>query len=133
GDVGNGEPIRWQTFILPVAALAIAAAIAVTGASDPWFAAEGLGGIAALCGLFALVGLAVRRIARSARHLGGPITRLGIAALDRPGAATSRLAVSLGLGLTLLVTLGGTASSILAEIDTTIPKKAPALFMVDIP
>jgi hypothetical protein len=43
------------------------------------------------------------------------------------------LTVSLGLGLTLLITLAGTASSILAEIDTTVPKKAPALFLVDIP
>jgi putative ABC transport system permease protein len=133
GDVGNGEPMRWRTFILPVIALAAAAAIAIGSASDPWFAATGVSAIAGLCGLFALLGVAVRRIARAARHFGGPITRLGIAALDRPGAATGRLAVSLGLGLTLLVTLAGTASSILAEIDTTVPKKAPALFLVDIP
>lgn len=133
GDVGNGSALSWRSLLLPVAALALAAAIAVTGASDPWFAAEGISGIALLCGLFALLGIAVRRIARSARHLGGPLTRLGVAALDRPGAATGRLAVSLGLGLTLLVTLAGTASSILAEIDTTVPKKAPALFLVDIP
>jgi putative ABC transport system permease protein len=133
GAVGNGDPLRWRTLIAPVAALSIAAAIAVTGANDPWFATQGLGGIALLCGLFALLGIVVRRIARAARHLGGPLTRLGIAALDRPGAATGRLAVSLGLGLTLLVTLAGTASSILAEIDTTVPKKAPALFLVDIP
>jgi putative ABC transport system permease protein len=133
GDVGNGEPMRWRTFILPVIALAVAAAIAIGSASDPWFAATGVAAIAGLCGLFALLGVAVRRIARTARHFGGPITRLGIAALDRPGAATGRLAVSLGLGLTLLVTLAGTASSILAEIDTTVPKKAPALFLVDIP
>jgi putative ABC transport system permease protein len=133
GDVGNGEPARWKSFVLPVLALAIAAAVTIVGASDPLFAAEGLGAIALLSGLFALVGVAVRRLARSAKHLGGPVTRLGIAALDRPGAATGRLAVSLGLGLTLLVTLAGTASSILAEIDTTVPKKAPALFLVDIP
>jgi putative ABC transport system permease protein len=105
----------------------------IAGASDPLFAAEGLGAIALLCLLFALIGLAIRRLARGARHIGGPITRLGIAALDRPGAATGRLAVSLGLGLTLLVTLAGTASSILAEIDTSLPRRAPALFLVDIP
>jgi putative ABC transport system permease protein len=133
GDVGNGEPMRWRSFILPTAALAVAAAIAIGSASDPLFAAEGIAAIALLCGLFALIGLAIRRIARGAKHLGGPVTRLGIAALDRPGAATGRLAVSLGLGLTLLVTLAGTASSILAEIDTAIPKRAPALFLVDIP
>lgn len=133
GDVGNGEPLRWRTFILPASALALAAAIAVGSASDPWLASYGLTGIAVLCGLFALLGLAVRRVAHGAKHLGGPIARLGIAALDRPGAATGRLAVSLGLGLTLLVTLAGTASSILAEIDTSVPKRAPALFLVDIP
>ena len=133
GDVGNGEPTGWRSFIAPVGALAAAAAIAIAGASDPLFAAEGLGAIAILCALFALVGVAVRRTARRAKHVGGPIIRLGIAALDRPGAATGRLAVSLGLGLTLLVTLAGTASSILAEIDNTIPKTAPALFLVDIP
>ncbi|MCF2515112.1 FtsX-like permease family protein [Sphingomonas sp. G124] len=133
GDVVDGEPLRWQTFILPASALATAAAIAIGSASDPWFAATGLAGIAVLCVLFALLGLAIRRIARGAKHLGSPITRLGIAALDRPGAATGRLAVSLGLGLTLLVTLAGTASSILAEIDTAVPRRAPALFLVDIP
>ena len=133
GDVVDGEPLNWRTYALPSIALALAAVIAIAGASDPIFAAIGIGAIALLCGLFALVGLLIRRVARGAKHLGGPITRLGIAALDRPGAATGRLAVSLGLGLTLLVTLAGTASSILAEIDGTIPRRAPALFMVDIP
>ena len=133
GDVGNGEPMRWRTYLLPVVALVLASAIAIGGASDPVFAAMGVGAIALLCGLFALIGIAVRRIARGAKHLGGPVTRLGIAALDRPGAATGRLAVSLGLGLTLLVTLAASASSILAEIDTSIPRRAPALFLVDIP
>jgi putative ABC transport system permease protein len=133
GEVGNGEPLRWRTYILPVVALALAAALAIGSASDPIFAAEGIGAIAVLCGLFALIGLVIRRVARGAKHLGGPVTRLGIAALDRPGSATGRLAVSLGLGLTLLVTLAGTASSILAEIDTSIPRRAPALFLVDIP
>ena len=133
GDVGNGEPLRWRTFILPASRSALAAAIAIASASDPVSPPTALAAIAVLCGLFALLGLAVRRIARGAKHLGGPVTRLGIAALDRPGAATGRLAVSLGLGLTLLVTLAGTASSILAEIDTTVPKRAPALFLVDIP
>ena len=133
GDVGNGERLEWRSFIIPAIALGLSAAIAIWSATDPMFAAMGIGAIALLCGLFALIGLLIRRIARGARHLGGPVTRLGIAALDRPGAATGRLAVSLGLGLTLLVTLAGTASSILAEIDTSVPKRAPDLFLVDIP
>jgi putative ABC transport system permease protein len=133
GDVANGEPMRWRSFIGPAIALGLAAALAIGTASDPLFAASGVTAIALLCGLFALLGSGIRRIARKAKHLGGPVTRLGIAALDWPGAPTGRLAVSLGLGLTLLVTLAATASSILAEIDTTVPKRAPALFLVDIP
>ena len=81
---------------------ALAAAIAIASASDPWFAAIGLAAIAVLCGLFALHRRSPSAGSRAARSIcGGPITRLGIAALDRPGAATGRLAVSLGLGLTL--------------------------------
>ena len=133
GDVADAEPMRWRSLLVPAVALGLAAALAIVTASDRAFAAVGVASIAGLCLLFALLGLAVRRAARSARHLGGPVTRLGIAALDRPGAPTGRLAVSLGLGLTLLVTLAATASSILAEIDSTIPKRAPALFLVDIP
>jgi putative ABC transport system permease protein len=133
GDVADAEQMRARSFIVPAIALGLAAALAISTASDPVFAASGVGAIAILSALFALLGLAVRRAARGARHVGGPVTRLGIAALDRPGAPTGRLAVSLGLGLTLLVTLAATASSILAEIDSSIPKRAPALFLVDIP
>ena len=133
GEVGNGEPMRWQGFVAPAIALFLAAALAVFGASDTIFAASGVGAIAALCLFFALLGAGIRFLARKVKHVGSPITRLGIAALDRPGAPTGRLAVSLGLGLTLLVTLAAAASSIIAEIDTTIPRRAPALFLVDIP
>lgn len=133
GDVADAEPMHWRSFIVPAVALGLAAALAIFTASDRIFAAIGIGSIAALCALFALLGLAIRWAARRARHVGGPVIRLGIAALDRPGAPTGRLAVSLGLGLTLLVTLAATASSILAEIDSTVPKRAPALFLVDIP
>jgi putative ABC transport system permease protein len=133
GDVADGEPLAWTSFIVPALALALAAGLAIGTARDPLFAASGVAAIAVLCALFALLGTGIRWLARRLRHLGGPTTRLGIAALDRPGAPTGRLAVSLGLGLTLLITLAGTASSILAEIETTIPERAPALFLVDIP
>ena len=133
GDVADAEPMHWRSFIAPGIALGLAAALAVFTASDRIFAASGVAAIAILSALFALLGLLVRRTARRAKHVGGPITRLGIAALDRPGAPTGRLAVSLGLGLTLLITLAASASSILAEIDSAVPRRAPALFLVDIP
>ena len=132
GDVGdaNGERRRW---LVPALALAAAVGLAVARAANPVFAASGIGGIAVLILLFAFVGLGVRLAARRLRHRGGPIVRLGIAGLDRPGAATVRLSVALGLGLSLLVMLAAAGASLLGEIGGTIPRRAPALFLVDIP
>ena len=132
GDIadGNGAKRRW---VVPALALAAAAGLAVARASNPGFAAIGIGAIFGLVLLFAGLGQLVRRAARVARHRGGPVVRLGVAALDRPGAATVRLSIALGLGLSLLVMLAATGASLLTEIGQTIPRRAPALFLVDIP
>jgi putative ABC transport system permease protein len=132
GDLAdsNGPKRRW---LVPALALAAAAGLAVARASNPAFAAVGIGAIAALILLFAGLGYLLRRASRALRHRGGPVIRLGIAALDRPGAATIRLSVALGLGLSLLVMLAASGASLLKEIGETIPSRAPALFLVDIP
>ena len=132
GDVadGNGTKRRW---LVPGLALGAAAGLAVARASNPTFAAIGIAAIAGLILLFAGLGYVLRRGSRASRHRGGPVVRLGIAALDRPGAATVRLSVALGLGLSLLVMLAASGSSLLKEIAETIPSRAPALFLVDIP
>lgn len=132
GDVGDTGPAR-RLWPVPALALLAAAALAVARASNPVFAASGIAAIAGLALLFAGLGQVLRRLARRLQHRGGPVTRLGIAALDRPGAATVRLSVALGLGLSLLVVLAATGASLLTEIGQTIPRRAPALFVVDIP
>ena len=132
-EVDNPGPGGWRRVVVPIIALFAAAGLAVAGAGDPRFAAGGVAAVAGLALLFAGIGWLIRRGARGLRHHGGPIRRLGIAALDRPGAATVRLSVALGLGLALLVTLAGVAQSLLREIDSEVPSKAPALFMMDLP
>ncbi|MEO5972765.1 MAG: ABC transporter permease, partial [Sphingomicrobium sp.] len=87
---------------VPVLAGLAAAAFAVATASNPGFTAILVGCLAALALLFAGLGLAIRRLARAGSHRRGPLARLGIAALARPGAATVQLAVAMGLGLSLL-------------------------------
>ena len=135
GDVGDDGPRRGLRTALLVPGLALlgASGLAVAGAQDPRFAASGVAAIAGLALLFAGVGWSIRLAARRLQHRGGPIARLGVAALDRPGAATARLSVALGLGLALLVTLASVAQSLLAEIDNDVPARAPALFLIDIP
>jgi putative ABC transport system permease protein len=58
---------------------------------------------------------------------------LALAALHRPGARTEALVVALGLGLTLFVLLAAIRTSIDANIATTVPARAPALFVLDVP
>ena len=131
GDVdGDG---RRGGLSVPLIAWLLAAGLAVGLATDPRVAAIGLSAIAGLALLFAGLGTVIRGAARRLRHRGGPIARLGVAALDRPGAATVRLSVALGLGLALLVTLAGVAQSLLRAIDEDVPARAPALFMIDLP
>ena len=133
GDVGNGSAQSPRRLIVPLLATAAAIALAIYGATDRQFTAFGTAGAVVIAGAFASLGLGLRHLASRLRHRGGPLIRLGIAALDRPGSATVRLSVALGLGLSLLVLLAGVGSSLLAELQSNIPRQAPALFLVDIP
>ena len=133
GDLpGNGER-RARRLWVPLAAMAATAALAIASASDAWLTAIGIAGVAVVAAGFAGLGYGLRWLARHLRHRGGPLARLGIAALDRPGAATVRLSVASGLGLSLLLMLAGVGSSLTHELQSNIPRQAPALFLVDIP
>ena len=104
GDVGNGDPMRWDVHSASGRRWRWRPPSPLPAPAIRWFAAIGH---RRDCRPLRPVRAAWRRRpphCPAAKHLGGPVTRLGIAALDRPGAATGRLAVSLGLGLTLLVT-----------------------------
>lgn len=133
GAVGEAPPGAIGGRAVPALFLLAAAGFAVATASEPTFMAASVAALALIAALFAAMGAGLRRAARRWRHRGGPVVRLGVAALDRPGAPTQRLAVALGVGLSLLVALAAIASSLLGEIDRTVPRRAPALFLVDIP
>ncbi len=133
GELADPDRQGLRRLAVPLAAMIAATLFAVAAASDAWFTAIGMAGAGVVAGLFALLGLGVRRLARRLKHLGGPLVRLGVAALDRPGAATVRLSVALGLGLALLAMLAAVGSSLLNELQSNIPRQAPALFVVDIP
>ena len=111
-------------------ALALAA-LAVIGAADrvtaAWFVA---GAVLALAAFRLLAGL-LTRAARviHARRAG---LRLALANLDRPGAPTSGVIASLGLGLSVLVAIVLVHGSLAAEVDETLPRRAPSFFFIDI-
>ena len=58
---------------------------------------------------------------------------MAVANIHRPGALTPSLVLSLGLGVTLLVTLAVIDSTIRSQLSRSIPEKAPSFFFLDVP
>jgi len=114
-------------------AAALLVAIALGTAREPLFSAAVLGATAAVLLLLLGLGWIISKVAARVPRPRQPLWRLAIANLYRPGAQTSALVVALGLALTLFVTLAGVQTSLTAEIDRTVPKKAPNQFVLDIP
>jgi putative ABC transport system permease protein len=112
---------------------ALVVAIAVATADQPAFTASFLATIAATLLLLAGFGWCVRWLAARLPRPRGPLLRLALTGLHRPGARTVTLVVALGLGLTLFVLLAAIRTSIDANIQETIPQRAPALFALDVP
>lgn len=125
--------IDWRSTRIVALAGAALVAIALATAREPVFSAAVLGAVAAVLLLLLGLGWLVSRLARRIPRPRRPLLRLALANLYRPGAQTSALVVALGLALTLFVTLAGIQTSLDAEIERTVPKTAPNLFVLDVP
>ncbi|MGF7160674.1 putative ABC transport system permease protein [Rhodoligotrophos appendicifer] len=62
----------------------------------------------------------------------GPILRLAISNLHRPAAPTVSVVLSLGLGLSLFVTLAMVDDNLTRELQRNVPGQAPSFFFLDI-
>lgn len=131
--VDSRRGIDLRTGLIVAFAGAIVVGLAVMTSRDPLFAAGVLGAVAGTLLLLLGIGWAIRRTARALPRPRAPLLRLAIANLHRPGAQTIGLVIALGLALTLFVTLAGIQTSLTAEITRTVPKRAPDLFVLDIP
>jgi putative ABC transport system permease protein len=92
--------------------------------------------VAAAAGSFVLLHLVALGIMAVARRLPRPRStspRLALANIHRPGALTPSLVLSLGLGITLLVTLAVIDSNFTRQLTQSLPAKAPSFFFLDIP
>jgi putative ABC transport system permease protein len=61
-----------------------------------------------------------------------PLFRLALTNLHRPGSATDRLVVALGLGFSLFVALAVIDTSLSSELRNAAPQRAPRFFAVDL-
>ena len=114
------------------ALLAALVALAVLTASDERIALYFVAATAALILLLWLVGLALRATLGRLPKPRRPLLRLALANLHRPGAATDRLVVALGLGFSLFVALAIIDTSLSSEMHGAAPAKAPRFFAIDL-
>jgi putative ABC transport system permease protein len=92
--------------------------------------------VAVAAGVFVLLGLLAALIMLIARRLPrarGPVVRLAISNIYRPGAVTPSVVLSLGLGLALLVTVIAIEGNLRRQFLAALPDKAPSFYFVDIP
>lgn len=127
-------PRRW--WVATAAGCALIALLVVLVLPDPMF---GLGFIAVVGGLLALLDGIVRGLRRLARALddhpalGGRFAlRLAVANMQRPGSPLRATLLSLGSALTLLVACAIVVGGLVRAINETIPEQAPALVLYDI-
>lgn len=83
--------------------------------------------------LLRLIAAGLMAIAKRLPHPRQPLLRLALANIHRPGALTASLVLSLGLGITLLVTLAVIDGNLQREITRTLPARAPNAFFIDVP
>jgi putative ABC transport system permease protein len=83
--------------------------------------------------LFQLLAAALRRLARWGRaHAANRALRFALAAIGRPRAPTASIVLSLGLGLTVLVAVMQIQGSLVEEMESSLPAKAPSFYFLDI-
>lgn len=126
--------VSWRrTLPLMLLAIGAAAALALATSAQPLLSGGFLLAVAGTLAVLALFGWAVRRGAGALPRPRAPLLRLAVTGLYRPGARTVALVVALGLGLTLFVLLAAIRTSIDANVERTVPARAPALFALDVP
>ncbi|MEF2071538.1 ABC transporter permease [Consotaella sp. CSK11QG-6] len=128
----GGYRMRWGYLAAGLGLALVVAALALTIASDRRVALIFLAATAAAFLILRVVAWGIQALARRAPHVASTPLRLAIGNIHRPGALTSSIVLSLGLGLTLLVTIAIIDYDLRHEIGTSIAARAPNFFFVDI-
>ena len=132
---------RWPRTKYLVAVIVIAVALAaftIGTAEQPRLAAYFVVGAAVSMGLFRLAAGLVMNLAsrlsagRNSTTAGRPSLRLALANLYRPGAPTTSVVLSLGLGLSVLVAIALLQANLDRQIKDGLPSDAPSMFFLDI-
>ncbi|EJM99855.1 ABC transporter permease [Phyllobacterium sp. YR531] len=126
---GWPKPVYIGIAIMLMGALCL---LAVYFAYDRRIAIVFVGAVAFSFVILRAVSSLVQWLARRAPRVSSTALRLAIGNIHRPGALTPSVVLSLGLGLTLLVSLALIDGSLRQQLAGNLPEKAPNFFFVDI-
>ncbi len=124
-------PNKKIIFALIVAIIALSA-LAIITAQDKTIASWFILGSSASFLIFLWAGKVVEWGASKFNGCRKTEIRLAIANLHRPGAQTSNVVLSVGLGLTVLVAVMVVETNITRQLKTSLPERAPDYYFIDI-
>ncbi|MBB3385899.1 MULTISPECIES: ABC transporter permease [unclassified Rhizobium] len=122
----------WPYLLAAGVLMAALAALAIVTAYDRFVAIVFVVSIAAAFVVLRAVAAVLSWLARRSPRVRSPALRLAIGNIHRPGALTSSVVLSLGLGLALLVTLTLIDGNMRRELMGRMSEQAPNFFFVDI-
>lgn len=134
----SGARPRGKYLVAITIVAAALAAFTIGTAEQPLYALWFVAGTGVALGLFRLAAGGVMKLAsrlsagRNSATAGRPSLRLALANLYRPGAATTSVVLSLGLGLSVLVAIALVQTSLNMQIKQGLPSDAPSMFFIDI-
>jgi putative ABC transport system permease protein len=127
-----GEVRRRDVVPIGLAALALAS-LAVISTGNLKLSLGFIAAVLIAFIVFQLLAAGLRHLARWGRtRTGNRALRFALAALGRPRAPTASIVLSLGLGLTVLVAVMQIQGSIIDEMESSLPAKAPSFYFLDI-
>ncbi|NEU10958.1 ABC transporter permease [Methylobacterium sp. BTF04] len=129
----DGRKTRLRYRLILVGALAGLVALALATAFDRRLALIFIVAAACAFGLLRLVAFGLMALARRLPRPRSAAPRMALANLHRPGALTPAIVLSLGLGVTLLVTLSLIDANVRRTLTSSLPARAPNLFFLDVP
>ena len=124
---------RWRTLALMAAVLALLIAVVIGLAYDKRIAAVFVASSVVVFALLRGIAAAVMGLARAVPRSRFTMLRLAVSNIYRPGALTPSVVLSLGLGLTVLVTVTQIDGNLRRQFLAALPEHAPSFFFIDIP
>jgi len=123
---------RWGVIVLTLAIGALLAAFAIFSSEARLLAFYSCLGVLLVFAVFTGLGAAISPVARGIRRPRRPELALAIGDLGAPGGLTRSVVISLGAGLSLLVTVALVDRSVVAELTEHLPESSPNYFILDL-